>query len=287
MEMSDRNNDIRLIVNADDYGYYRSISRGILDAARTGVVNATGIMATGQCLDEVLPQLAADTRLDAGVHLNLTYGEPATAAMSQALAEWGGSFPGKYKMALAILFGKIRPGIIEQELSTQIERCLHGGNTLLFLNSHQHIHMLPAVYKMTVLLAKRFSIPFVRNTTAEWSGIPGVSAVIRNAILHALGTTNVAADDPCRVTCIGIGRSGKLDPGYLRKLFARFQPGNVYELMCHPGYFDPAEIGDKQLIAYHAWDAEQTLFAGDEVRELCREYGIQLTRYRDLVPNQS
>ena len=283
MATSDKINEVQLIVNADDYGYFRSVSHGILDAARNGAVNATGIMATGRCLDEMLSLLAADTKLDAGVHLNLTYGEPVTAAMSKALAGWGGRFPGKYKMAFAILFGKIRPEIIEQELSAQIERCLQGGSTLRFLNSHQHIHMLPAVYKITLLLARRFSIPFVRNATAEWSGMPGVSAVVRNAILHALGTRNVEAENSCQVTCIGIGRSGKLDLDYLRQLFTRLQPGNVYELICHPGYFDPSEISDKQLIAYHAWDAEQALFAGDEVRELCSEYGIQLTRYRDLA----
>ena len=283
MATSDKISEVQLIVNADDYGYFKSVSHGILNAARNGAVNATGIMATGRCLDEMLSLLAADTQLDAGVHLNLTYGEPVTAAMSKALAGWGGRFPGKYKMAFAILFGKIRPEIIEQELSAQIERCQQGGSTLQFLNSHQHIHMLPVVYNLTLSLAKRFGIPFVRHTTAEWTGMPGAGAVMRNAILQALGTMNVAAENPCRISCIGIGHSGKLDLDYLRKLFSRLQPGNVYELMCHPGYFDPAEIRDRNLISYHAWDAEQALFIGSGFHALCSEYGIRLRRFRDLV----
>jgi predicted glycoside hydrolase/deacetylase ChbG (UPF0249 family) len=134
-----------------------------------------------------------------------------------------------------------------------------------------------------LLLAKRFSIPFVRHTTAEWVGIPGAGAAIRNAILLALGAMNVATGDPCKITCIGVGRSGKLDLDYLRKLFAHLQPGNVYELMCHPGYYNPAEIDDRSLIAYHAWDAEHALLTSNGFRELCCEYGIRLTRYRELM----
>jgi predicted glycoside hydrolase/deacetylase ChbG (UPF0249 family) len=283
MATSTSNNAIRLIVNADDYGYFQSVSRGILDAADKGMVNATGIMATGQCLDEMLPLLAANTRLDAGVHLNLTYGEPVTVAMRQALENWGGRYPGKYKMALAILSGKIPLDVIEQELSSQVEYCGQGGTTLRFLNSHQHIHMLPSIYRMTLSLARRFSIPFVRHTTADWTGYPGAGDIVRNSIIQVLGSMSSMADSPSRVTCIGVGRSGKLDLGYLRKLFAQLQPGKVYELMCHPGYFNPAEILDTQLIDYHAWDAEYALLTGEGMQQLCGEYSIQLTRYRDLL----
>lgn len=282
MAESDRNKDVQLIVNADDYGYFRSVSQGILDAARNGAVTATGIMANSQCLDDMLPLLAAAPQLDAGVHLNLTYGEPLSPGMTQAVAGWGGNFPGKYKMALAVLSGKIRLKVIEQEFTAQIERCLDGVNTLQFLNSHEHIHMLPAVYKLTLSLAKRFGIPFVRHTTAEWTGTSGVGAVMRNTIFQVLGTIGVSAEEPCYISCIGIGHSGKLDPDYLRKLFARMQPGNTYELMCHPGYYDPAEIDDRRLIAYHAWDAEHALLASSGFRELCSEFGIRPARYRDL-----
>jgi len=40
--------------------------------------------------------------------------------------------------------------------------------------------------------------------------------------------------------------------------------GRVNELMCHPGYFNPAETVDTQLIGYHAWDAEYALLTGVE-----------------------
>lgn len=282
MTISTSDNAVRLIVNADDYGYFRSVSQGILDAADNGMVNATGIMATGRCLDEMLPLLAANTRLDAGVHLNLTYGEPVTTALRQVLAKWDGRFPGKYNMALAILTGKIPLDIIQKELSSQIELCRQGGIPLRFLNSHQHIRMLPSIYRMTLSLAGQFGIPYVRHTTADWTGSPGADDIVRNSMMQVLGSMSPKSGSASRICCIGVGRSGRLDPGYLRKLFARLKPGTLYELMCHPGHFDPAEIVDSQLIDYHAWDAEYILLAGDGMRELCNEFGIRLTRYRDL-----
>jgi len=282
MATSISDNAVQLIVNADDYGYFRSVSQGILDAADNGMVNATGIMATGQCLDEMLPLLAANIRLDAGVHLNLTYGEPVTTALRQALAKWDGRFPEKYRMALAILTGQIPLDLIEKELASQIELCRQGETTLRFLNSHQHIHMLPPIYRMTLLLAEQFGIPYVRHTTADWAGPPNAGDIVRNSMIQILGSMSPASGETSRVACIGVGHSGRLDLGYLRKLFARLEPGKVYELMCHPGHFNPAEIVDSQLIDYHAWDAEYSLLTGDGMRELCNEFGIRLTRYRDL-----
>ena len=37
---------VYLIVNADDYGYFSCVSRGILDAVCDGIVTATGVLAT-------------------------------------------------------------------------------------------------------------------------------------------------------------------------------------------------------------------------------------------------
>jgi len=83
--MSREKADIKLIVNADDYGYTRSVSRGILDAACSGAVNATGIMANCVYLETMLPELPAAKKPDAGVHLNLTCGEPLTTGMEHAV----------------------------------------------------------------------------------------------------------------------------------------------------------------------------------------------------------
>src|SRR5947208_16982982 len=98
---------IHLIVNADDYGYFPCITRGILYAARLGVVTATGVLANSSGLDEQFQWLRPFPQLDCGVHLNLTSGLPLTSAMAGKLDRWQGQFPGVFAMARSIQLGRI------------------------------------------------------------------------------------------------------------------------------------------------------------------------------------
>jgi len=79
-----------------------------------------------------------------------------------------GSFPGKYEMAVAVMSGKIRMDVLEKELSAQIERPMRHGIKLRFLNSHERIHMLPSIYKLTVSMAGISTFPLCG--TRPWSG---------------------------------------------------------------------------------------------------------------------
>ena len=85
------------------------------------------------------------------------------------------------------------------------------------------------------------------------------------------------------IRLIGLSQSGRVNYSYLRKMFATLQPGNNYELMCHPGHFDPAEIMDKRLTNYHNWETEFNLLTSNQMRDLCTEFDIEVVRYRDIL----
>jgi len=272
-----------LIINADDFGYFRSVSMGILDAGKEGAVTATGIMANSHCLDEYVPQLKSAESLDTGVHLNLTYGSPLSHDMDKYVERSNGAFPGKSKMAIGILSGRIRLSDVVQELRAQIERCLASDIVLRFLNSHEHIHMLPPVFPQVIQLAKYYGIPSVRYTDAEWIGGRSFASLARNCILSVLGTLNRPRRLGNTPKLIGMNCSGKLNFGYLAKRFASLRPGCTYELMCHPGYFNPDEINDQSLLNYHNWEAELTLLRSTRMAQLCDEYNVRLTGYRNIV----
>jgi predicted glycoside hydrolase/deacetylase ChbG (UPF0249 family) len=281
--MSTKRKAIQVVINADDYGYYNSVSAGIRDAISTGCVTATGIMANGDCLDRQLQALLLVEDVDVGIHLNLTYGCPMSPEMSKALSCWGGRFPGVLKMARAVATGRIDPEIVKNELIEQIESCKRKGIDILFVNSHEHIHMLPVIYKMTTLLAREYGIPFVRHTSAEWVGIPGAGAIARNMVIQTLGLMNTRQRTDADIRLIGLSQSGKINYSYLRKVFSALRLGNNYELMCHPGYFDPAEIRDQRLANYHNWETEFNLLTSNQMRDLCIEFNIDVVRYRDIL----
>lgn len=274
---------IKLIINADDYGYFSCVSRGILDAAEDGCVTATGIMANSNQFDGAVEQLKHATRLDVGVHLNLTFGKPLTARMERRLGKWSGCFPAKFELAKSVVSGAIKMDLIEHELRAQIERCRDSGLQILFLNSHEHVHMLPAIFKKTLELSDYYRVPFVRYTSSEWVGSISAGYLARNLAFSAVNIFNKRTANKNSTVLIGTGESGKLNLDYLRTRFSSLSPGTVYELMCHPGYFDPTEIDSPSLLAYHDWAQEFELITGNETGQLMKKFGISPIGYRDLL----
>jgi chitin disaccharide deacetylase len=74
---------IFLIINADDYGYFPCVSQGILDAAKSYSLTATGVLANASSLSTQLAALRTVPHLQIGIHLNLTFQQPLTEAMRE------------------------------------------------------------------------------------------------------------------------------------------------------------------------------------------------------------
>ncbi len=275
---------IQLIVNADDYGYYRCVSRGILQAAASGAVTATGILANGPRLEEQIGWLGEYGDLETGIHLVLTFRRPLASQMAEKLGKWEGSFPSLLAMISELLSGRIDLDIVRTEWRTQIETLLGFGIKPGFLNSHEHIHMLPRLFSLASELAEEYEIPHLRLTRAEWMTPFDFSSISRNFLLQGMESVNLIRMGQVIPFFIGLNCSGKLDLTYLKKRFARLKPGLTYELMCHPGLFDPSEIKDLRLLAYHAWEDELALLTGSEIKELLEEFNIRLVNYRESVP---
>lgn len=271
-----------VIVNADDYGYFRGVSEGILEAARNGIVTATGVFATSARFDQDAEPLRACAALDVGVHLNLTDGRPLTPDMRKRLMRSDERFPGKYLLARAVLTGAIPVRDVGIEWRAQIERCLDRGLRLQFLNSHEHVHMLPVLFPLAQALADEYRIAHVRFTDAGLERSGSASAIVRGAIVKALAVLNRRRARRPAPEFRGLGASGRLDLAGLEAVVAGMRPGRIYELMCHPGRLDRAELTDRRLLAYHDWEGELAALTDPRARALLEQRGIRLIGYRDL-----
>lgn len=271
-----------LIVNADDYGCFACVSRGIIEAAENGVVTATGVFANMPNFEERVAWLAKSDVLDAGVHLNLTDGAPLTERMRKALARWSGLFPRKLAMAGAIWSGTVRVDDVETEWRAQIERCRGAGLSLRFLNSHEHLHMLPALFPLARTLARDYDIAHVRFPTARFRGTRSTESLVRSVVIMGLGVLNRRHDDGPTAEFIGMEASGRLTIRYLENAMRGLRAGGVYELMCHPGRLDPQEVTNARLLSYHDWEGELRTLTGAAVRELLDRRGIRLIGFRHL-----
>ncbi len=271
----------RLIINADDFGVFTCVSRGILEAVRAGVVTAVGVMATGRAFGMVRELAAEARRADAGAHLVLTAGEPLSAAMRRACRPWGGSFPGKGAAAAAVLTGRIPLAAVEEEWRAQIGLCRQAGLDLVFLNSHEHIHMLPPLFGLTRRLAGEHGIRFVRAPRTAMQLPMPLPRLLKGMIFKALS----ACAGPCREepTLLGTGESGRLSPADLSRIVRGLSGEEPFELMCHPGRFDPDEITDPRLLAFHDWEGELGALLAPDFGRLLAETDVRPTRFSDLA----
>ena len=271
-----------LIVNADDYGYFRCTSKGILELASRGIVTATGVFANAISFTEQASWLRDVGRLDVGVHLNLTTGTPLTNDLAAKLDGSSGRFPGKFSMATAILLGNIKPRLVEIEWRAQIERCLDNGLVIAFLNSHEHIHMLPSLYRVATTVAKAYGIRHLRHPASQGSLSGTPASLFRGAVVKVLGSVNRRTMDAPAPEFLGMEASGRLDLAFLERSVPQLRPGRIYELMCHPGHFDPQEVRDPRLLHYHDWEGEFRALTDPATIELLHRHRVRLIGYRDV-----
>jgi len=271
-----------LIVNADDYGYFNCVSQGILKSASHGIVTATGIFANSTHFDEHVGWLRDNTALDLGVHLNITDQEPLSINMRNRLSRWSGCFPGKYTTVKALLSGTITTEDVKSEWRAQIERCLDKGVEIRFLNSHEHIHMLPSLFPVLQALAEEYDISHIRFPTSEpFQSLSG-GAIVRDMLMKMMGIFNQTRLANPVARFLGMGESGKLSTGYMKQKLPKLKRGQIYELMCHPGYYDADEISDSRLLNYHDWKREFDTLTNPAVRDMLDQHWIRLIAYRHL-----
>ena len=271
-----------LIVNADDYGYYNCVSQGILEAASHGILTATGIFANSGHFTEHVGWLRDNAGLDLGVHLNITDRAPLTINMQNRLSRWAGRFPGKYTISRALLSGKITTEDVRSEWRAQIKRCLDEGLQIRFLNSHEHIHMLPPLFPVLQALAGEYGISHIRFPTSEPFRNLTTGAIVRDILIKITEHFNRPHLTNPAVRFLGMGESGRLGTEYLQQRLPKLKPGHVYELMCHPGYYDANEINDSRLLNYHDWKRELDALTNPAVRDMLDQHRIRLIGYRHL-----
>lgn len=222
-------------------------------------------------------------QLDIGVHLNLTHGRPLTRGMRQHLETWNGCYAGKFIMARKVLTGRLPVEDVEAEWAAQIDRCLAFGLHLRFLNSHEHMHMLPQLFPVVLRLAQHYDIAHVRFTSAANISVKSLSGLFRNIVIGGLGRLNRSHSINSVPHFLGLDISGRLNMQFLHMTVPSLERGQIYELMCHPGQFDSTEIQDPRLRSYHNWEGELRVLTSPRILELFDDLDVRTIGYRNLV----
>ena len=273
----------QLIINADDFGYFEGVSRGILQAAKCGAITATGVLTNSPRWNAEAEVLRTIADIDVGVHLTLTSGRPVTNALPNIVEKTTGRFRfGKLGIMSSLITGRMSPEAVGVEWDAQISRCEKAGIPPVFLNSHEHIHMFPPLLSVVRRLAQKHQIEWIRWSSPEWLGEGSISAWMRNASLQIFTWVNARPKTLPVPRLIGLRCSGRLNLHWLRKRLANLEPGAAYELMCHPGVSVHSEEISKRLRRYHDWDGELEGLCEAKRLGLFESPTIRLARFRDL-----
>lgn len=150
---------MKIIFNADDFGYSRAVNFGIIDAFKFGVVRSTSLLVNTPGFEHAV-KLYHDNMIEGlgvGIHLNLMMGRPVSSTKLESLTDANGNF---YKFALfdsnKDYFDK---GEIEIEFEAQIEKAMAAGIKLTHIDSHYGIHMQDPIFEVAVKVAQKHDLP--------------------------------------------------------------------------------------------------------------------------------
>lgn len=279
--------DIRLVVNADDFGLSPAISRGILRAHRDGIVTSTSLLGNVADLDGARAMLAQAPGLGVGVHLALTGNAPVSPRdRVPSLVTSDGRFHARgHDFISAWVRGRVSADDVERELDAQVARVRDAGIRIDHLDTHHHLGFLPVVGRAVETVAKRHGIAGIRSAverpTLAWVTEPrrGLEAGLLTGLAwltrRQLGARRHGPQS------WGYVEAGHLDEIRILEILGRLGPG-PHELICHPGEDDPDGGRVEEPGRYHR-TGELSSLTSDKVRRGLDRRAITLCRWGDLL----
>ncbi len=279
--------DIRLVVNADDFGLTPAISRGIVRAHRDGIVTSTSLLGNVADLDGARAMLAEVPALGVGVHLALTGGAPVSPPERvPSLVTPDGRFHARgQELIAAWIRGRVPAEEVQRELDAQVARIRDAGIAVDHLDTHHHLGFLPVIGRAVEAVAQRHGVGGIRSAverpTLAWMTEPrrGLEAGLLTGLAwltrRQLGARRHGPQS------WGYVEAGHLDEIRILEILGRLGPG-PHELICHPGEDAPDGPRVEEPGRYNR-KGELTSLTSEKVRRAVGQRAIRLCRWGDLL----
>lgn len=272
-----------LIVNADDYGLTPAMDRGILRAHRDGVVSSVSVLAVGPALPRTAAWLTEHPGLGIGAHLALVGEDPPVLSAREipTLVTKRGRFPLSWRVFLArAAAGRVDPADVEREFAAQLDVLTrHHGLRIGHLDTHQHLHLWPAVAAAVVALARRHGGHAVRLPSSAARGPRGAGIrLLSRRLATRIRTAGLAS--PAGYG--GLDEAGRLTlPRFLATLDRLADTtAATMEINCHPG--EPDEETRARYAWGFRWDDELAALTSRELRTAIERHGLRIGGYAEL-----
>ncbi len=287
------NGATRLIVNADDLGWSRGITDGIVEAHRSGVVSSASLMVARPASEYALAQMRSVPRLGVGIHLTLCDGAPVLpAAQVPSLVDGTGNFHSSGEAIRRLRKRQFPSREIEAEFRAQIRWMKDRGLTPTHADSHHHVHLYPVAIHAFHRALKAEGVkcarpprhryfPRGRRLAGQHAGpvYRRVAVSTYRSYLQAIVLGDLKLPDWCLLYNPKFRGNDRLLYEGWRAGLESLEPG-TYELCCHPGLSE-AGFSENDSIREKR-EMEIRLFTGCESRNLLERKNIKLISYAEL-----
>lgn len=217
---------MKIINNADDFGYSNAVNYGIIDAHKYGGLTSTTIMANMPGFTHAVSLAKENPSLGIGIHLTLTCGKPLLNTHKTLVDE-----KGNFKK---LTFYKdnttnVDDNEVYSEWKAQIDSVYAAGITPTHLDSHHHTHTFKNNLNIAIKLAKEYKLPlrysYVGKEEIRNNGIKCPDILIDPWMNYKEPTVNITID--------------QLIENVIQN-FESVKNNDVVEFMWHPAYMDNA-----------------------------------------------
>lgn len=255
---------------ADDYALNNISSMRIQECIDKGALNKVSVFPNMKPIN--FDEIQKDKNLKISLHLNLVEGKcMAKADEIGFLADKNGNFKhtfgGLFKLGL---FNKKEFEVqIYREIKAQVLfwKSVLPQNVPFCIDSHQHTHMIPSVFKMLLKVLRDEQIdvrymripaepilPFIKTPSLyfTYSAINVIKQWLLN-FLWFINKKQFAKEKIPTAYFFGILFSGKMDEKRVNKILPKYaklaeKKGRDIEVLFHPGYLMDNEIESENIV---------------------------------------
>lgn len=247
----ERGENMKLIVNADDFGYSRGANYGIVDAFKNGVIRSTTIMAGMPGYEHAVELLKDCNGLGCGVHLTLSAYKPLLDS-HKTIVDESGYFYKKITPEVAI---NIDIEEVYNEFCAQIEKVKASGIDITHLDSHHHVHTFEMLKPVMERIVEKYPYP------------------IRGGIGYKLDYEKIMPYE-------GIFYEDTVSIDSFKNLKEKSADYDVLETMSHPAYLDSFILENSSYNLKRIEELE--ILTSKELKNFLEENNIEVCNYRDI-----
>lgn len=249
---------------ADDYGICQQSNSHIEKCLTDGALNKVSVLPNGTYQDFKQRLSVGQTKLS--LHINLVEGAPLSDPSElDLIVSEDGYFKHSFIGLGLLSFSRKRKKLQEQlykEIQAQIIfwKKHIGDNTPVCLDSHQHVHMIPLIFKTLLKVIKdenlqvaalRFPdeplMPYLKNPSLYLSY--ELKGIMKQWVIKILAIFDRGPLKKTKIptTCfMGLMFSGKMTQQKIHKLLPHYlkiakKQGKDIEIAFHPGYVEDGE----------------------------------------------